>query len=211
MRRSIIVNVLAVAGTVAFAAPALALHNTPSKANKFLITFVRSFAQCTSPSTNHNPPLSFLACAPAVASPALSWGPKGFGQAIGVVKLNSLKQATDVQLVSKFIDVRNGTDGTGSGFDGFLSATAQIRTTDINCTSGPTNPCTTVDIPFPIGLGCGTVASPPLPVGKCSAKTSANTVVPGAVAPGKKANIGLAQLQVYQGSNLAFEGGLYLP
>lgn len=212
MRRSMIVKAVALAGVVAVSAPALATHNTPAKANKFVISFVRSYAQCTSPNDSHNPPLALPACRPPSSnSPVLSFGPKGFGQAIGVVKLNALKQATDVQLIAKFADVRNGDDGTGTPFDGILNTTATIRTTDHNCVSGPANSCTMTDSPFPVALPCGSFASPPLPPGKCSAKTSANAVVSGAVAPGVKANIGLSQLQVFQGSNLAFEGGLYLP
>src|SRR6185295_5968619 len=97
---------LGLAATVAFSAPAMANHDIPAKANKFLSLFVRAYAQCTggSPGLIHNAPLAFNACTPVEAGSSLMWGPKGFGQAKGVVKLNSLKQATDVALITKFID-----------------------------------------------------------------------------------------------------------
>lgn len=203
---------LGLAAAVAFATPALAgTHNTSSKSNKFLSTFVRAYAQCTGSTHNHNPPLAFFGCTPATATPAISFGIKGFGQAKGVVLVNSLKKATDVSLISKFIDIRNGDDGTGSGFDGFLGTTTQIRTTDDYCDGAANNVCTTVDIPFPVGVPCGSNVIPPLPAGKCLAKTSANAVVPGSVSPGHAANVELQQLQVYSGPNLAFSEGLLLP
>jgi hypothetical protein len=205
MRLTRAVAVLAGAILLVSTSPAMANHNHPSKANKFFATFVRAYQQCPdgTGTHNHNPPLSFGACTPVPASTLNSFGPKGSGQAIGVVKTNSLKQATDVLLIAKFSDIRNGDDGTGTPFSGNLSATSQIRTTDHFCDGGANNPCTMEDKPFPIGLPCTN--------GKCAAKTSANATVAAVVASGKQANIGLSQLQVYNGSDLVFEEGLYLP
>jgi hypothetical protein len=183
---------------------AMAAHNHPAKANKFFSTFVRSYQQCGigTGTHTHNPPLAFEACTPVPTSILNSFGPKGSGQALGVVKTNSTKQATDVLLIAKFGDVRNGDDGTGTLFTGNLTATAQIRTTDHNCDGGTVN-CTSIDLPFPIGLPCTN--------GKCLSKTSANAVVTAVVSPGKQANIGITQLQIYNGSDLVFEEGLFLP
>jgi len=205
--------VAALAGAAAFvsAHPALANHNHPAKANKFVAFFVRSMQQCATPTHTHNPPLSFPACNPASAATSVSFGPKGLGQATGVVVLNSLKQASDVKLIAKFSDVRDGDDGTGTGFSGNLTTSATIRTTDHNCDGGANNPCTLIDIPFPVPLACGTAASPPLAPGKCAAKTTANAVVPGAIIGGTQANIGLGQLTVSNGPDLVFEEGLFLP
>jgi len=194
---------LAAAVVLVYGTNALANHNHPFKANKFLATFVRAYQQCTAPTHSHNPPLAFPACNPVPASTTLSFGPKGFGQAIGVVVLNSSKQASDVKLISKFSDVRNGDDGTGTGFSGNLTASGTIRTTDHNCDGGANNPCTVIDLPFPIGVPCTN--------GKCKAKTTANTTVAAVVVAGAQANIGIQQLTVSLGSDLAFEEGLYLP
>ncbi len=203
MRLPRAVAVLGAVVALTYASAASADHNHPAKANKFLSLFVRSYNQCTSPTHTHNPPLAFPACDPSTAATSVSFGPKGSGQALGVVKLNSLKQASDVQLISKFSDFRNGDDGTGTGFSGQLTATATIRTTDHFCDGGAHNPCTVIDLPFPIGVPCTN--------GKCAAKTTANAVVAGVIVGGTQGNIGISQLQVFNGSDLVFEEGLYLP
>ena len=207
MRFRIVSTALGLAATVAIAAPAMAV-NHPLKANKFLSLFVKDYAQCTNPTNTHNPPLAFPACTPAFESGStLVFGAKGFLQASGVVKVNSSKQASDVSLLAKAVDIRVGTP-TGAGFSGVLTTSGTIRTTDQFCALP--GDCTMVDIPFPIGLPCGTAASPALPPGKCAAKTSANGTVPGAVVPGKTANIALGQLGVFNGGNPEFVEGLYL-
>lgn len=95
--------------------------------------------------------------------------------------VDSAKKATDVWLIGRFIDVRNGEDGSGSGFDGDLIVTAASRSVDHFCDGVANNPCTQVDIPFPIGMPCGT--------GKCLVVTSANVAVRGSVTPGDTANL----------------------
>ena len=189
MRFRIITTALGLAAMVV--TPAMATHNHPAKANSFKVLFVRAYNQCTSPTLTHNSPLAFPACTPVEASSATQFGPKGFGQAIGKVKLNTAKQATDVQLLSKFGDIRTGTP-TGPGFGGTLTVSGTIRTTDHACTTPGS--CTLIDIPFPVSVPCT--------AGKCSSKTSANVVVPGSVQPGKEANVEIQQLQVYNGANL---------
>jgi hypothetical protein len=198
---------LGLAATVAVATPALANPNGPLKANKFLSMFVRAYNQCTSPTTTHNAPLSFGACTPVESSTSLKWGPKGQGQAKGTVKTNTLKQATDVALLSKFGDVRN--QGDDSGFSGTLLVVGTIRTTDNYCVTDGQD-CTAVDLPFPVSMPCGTAAVPPLAPGKCAAKTSANATVPGVVVPGQEANVELQTLQVLNGADLVFVEGLEL-
>jgi hypothetical protein len=184
---------------VAMAMPALAAHNHPSKANKFLSLYVQSYDQCTSPSTTHNAPLAFSACTP-VQSGTLTFGVKGSGQTKGVVKLNSSKQATDVQLIAKAGDVRSGTN-TGPLFTGNLTISAVIRSTDHYCVTP--GECTLIDVPFPVGFPCT--------AGKCAAKTTANAVLAGAVVPGKQANVELQQLQIFNGGELEFVEGIWLP
>ena len=66
---------------------AVADNNHPLKANKFLVLFVRAYNQCTSFDTTHNPPLPFPACSdPLAVSSQAQFGPKGFGQAKGVLE-----------------------------------------------------------------------------------------------------------------------------
>lgn len=198
---------------VTFAAPAWALvigdshTGGASKANKFLVMFVRSEAQCTSTDRTHNAPLAFPACAPARESTALSFGPKGTCQATGKVLLNSAKQALDIPVQVKCADVHNGADGTGTPFDGTLTAAAVMRLTDNNCT--PPGPCTSSDTPFTFAVPCGSAAA--LPSGKCLLKTTANAAIPAQIVPGKAMSIELQQWQISQGGVVSFVSGLFAP
>ena len=199
MRIRHVIATLGAAAVLVSSSAALANHNHPSKSNKFLSLFVQAYNQCTSPTLTHKPPLAFPACVP-VQTGSLTFGAKGFGQATGVVKLNGSKQATDVQLVSKFADIRTGTQ-TGALFTGNLTVSATIRSTDHFCTTP--GECTLIDVPFPVGVPCS--------AGKCGAKTSANGVVANAVQPGNEANVEITQLQVFNGAELEFTEGLWLP
>jgi hypothetical protein len=201
MRFRIISVALGLAASVAMVTPALANHNHPAKANKFLVLYVKAYNQCTNPSKTHNAPLAFPACTPVQADSSNSFGPKGSAQSIGVVKLNSAKQASDVQLIAKAADIRNGSDGTGTGFTGNLTVSGIIRSTDHFCTTP--GECTLIDVPFPVQLPCTN--------GKCAAKTTANAVLAGSVVGGKQANVELQELQIYNGSALEFDGGIWLP
>jgi hypothetical protein len=127
-----------------------------------------------------------------------------------VVKLDG-GLATDLALKAKFVDVRNGDDGTGTPFDGYLQMRTTVRLTDHGCFAP--GPCTVIDFPFPIGLPCGSAPTPALPAGKCKLVSGANTIVgPGTVVPGKGMSASLRQFQVYEpGPNVAFEGGVYMP
>jgi len=201
MRFRTISVALGLAAAVAMATPALASHNHPAKANKFLVLFVKAYNQCTNPSTTHNSPLAFPACTPVQSGGSLSFGPKGSAQAQGVVKTNSAKQASDVQLIAKASDIRNGNDGTGTGFTGNLSTSGIIRSTDHYCVTP--GACTLIDVPFPVQLPCT--------AGKCKAKTTANTVLSGSVVGGKEANVELQELSIFNGGLEEFRGGIWLP
>jgi hypothetical protein len=194
--------------------PARADHNHPKKASKMLVTFVRAMRQCIPPPILphvHDAPLSFQACTPPTSlSPLLSFGPKGSGELRAVVQLDKSKLASDIKLRAKFVDVRVGDDGTGAGFNGSLLVVAIARVTDHDC-DGVGNPCTPVDLPFPIQANCGTAASPPLSAGKCVAVTTTNTNVPQAVKPGRQGSWELTAFSVFNGNEQVFQQGLYLP
>ncbi len=185
-----------------------ASYNRPSGAKAFSVAFVKAFNQCGGGTFTHNGPISFGGCTPSTPAGALKFGVKGTGSASGKVVVNSLKQATDVILKTKFGDVRTSANAP---FNGNMVVSGTIRITDDYCVGTPNGGCTVSDSPFPIVVPCGTVASPPLAAGKCAKTTSANGVLVGAVVPNKKANVGIQQLQAYLGTNLSFVEGLYLP
>jgi hypothetical protein len=92
------------------------------------------------------------------------------------------------------------TGGANAGYSGTLLVTAQLRVTDHYC---PADANCTGDTPFPVPLPCT--------LGKCNAKTSANTIASGAVVAGKQGNVEIGQLQIYNGANLFAVEGLWLP
>jgi len=190
-------------GTALVVPAALASHDVPTKANKLVVTFVRAMQQCTGPFPHtHDAPLAFPACNPVSASPTLSFGPAGRGQATFAVKLNPAHQAVDVKVSVKLLDVRTGDDGTGAPFSGNLLMVAIGRITDHGC-DGSGTPCTIEDVPVSVDVPCND--------GTCVTRTTLNAVVTGVIVPGAQASYGLGQLAIYTGSDRAFEGGLLMP
>ena len=201
---------LGLAAVVAMGAtPAFAARHA-SKANKFLINFVRAYTQCTTGGgPTHNAPFVFPTCATVPLSTSLGYGIKGKGSAVGVVKVDATKKATDVTLLTKFGDIR-GAGGDGFPFSGALSAASNLRITDSHNPSG--TPFTMVDLPLPFVVKCGTAASPAISAGKCILKSTVNTLYPGGVVPGKDANVEMGQIKLTgPDTNLAFVGGVELP
>jgi hypothetical protein len=173
------------------------------------VRFVRAMTQCLSGPDVHNPPFTFSACTPVPASNVLEFGPVGRGRAHLNVLLNSLHQAIDVDTILDLWDVRDV--NTGLGFHGNLIAAFYGRFTDHYCNGVANDPCTVIDFPFPITLPCGTAALPTLAPGRCHTHTSFNAVVSGAIVPGKQMSIGMSQFQVFFGTDLVFEAGIFAP
>jgi hypothetical protein len=139
---------------------------------------------------------------------------------------------SDVLITSSITDVRckAGTTACGSAnaadgadYTGALQGNATIRITDhFNAVvaGGGTDPATVVDIPYPIAAACADV--PATTIGAtCSASTSANAAVPGAVKDGKRAIVEVGQIQITDGGpdgivgttpNTLFEvQGIFIP
>ena len=138
------------------------------------------------------------------ASIPVSFGAKGSCSLAGVVQVNPSKQASDIAVTARCADVR----AFGGPFSGDLVLASTVRITDDFCASGV--PCTRIDVPFPIPMACGISATPPLTPGRCSAKTSFNTLLPGVVVPGESANVEVGQWQVFHGTETVFTRGLFL-
>ena len=210
--RWLLIGAAVVAGLTP-AVPGRADHNHPRRASKVHVTFVRAMTPCippTTPAHTHDAPLAFAACDPASVSPTLSFGPAGFGEVRAVVQLDRSKLAKDIKLRAKFLDVRTGDLGTGPGFDGSLVVVATARLTDHEC-DGVGNPCTPVDLPFPIPVACGSAATPPLPAGKCVTSTTSNAILPQNIKPGRRASWELSGFSVFNGVEQVFQQGLFMP
>ena len=172
---------------------------------------------CATPNRTHGPPLAFPSCNPPVqSSTAITVGtPDANGAAansVGFVKLEVFvgvpgpPDDSDVLITANITDVRCKAGTTACGAQtprtvpttpASLQGNATIRITDhFNAVAagGGTDPATVVDIPYPINAACAATASTAIG-GTCSANTSANAAVPGAVKDGKRANIEVGQIR----------------
>ena len=90
----------------------------------------------------------------------------------------------------------------GADYTGELQGTATIRITDhYNGVAPPagTDPGTVVDIPFPVVTGVRRPPATARSVSTCTANTSANATVPGAVKDGKRSIVEIGQIQISDG------------
>jgi hypothetical protein len=158
-----------------------------------------AYKPCTAPNTTHGAPLTFGSCKPPQqASDQLTVGtPDANGQApamVGAVTYNAL--AGDVRIGVNVTDVRNKSDLTD--YTGQLQADQTLRITDrLNGGPSPTETGTVQDTNFPVTVPCAATAGS---VGStCSIVTTANSLVPGLLAAGRRTIWELGQVKVYDG------------
>jgi hypothetical protein len=204
-----------------FAELASAGHVRPKSASPFRVSMVPGFQACAAPDRQHGPPLAFPSCNPPVqTSNNITVGePTNNGAAAnseGFVKLivkpgiPGAPEDSDVLIIAQGTDIRcrPGTTACGSAnavdgadYTGQLEGTATIRISDhwnaVVAGGGP-DAATVVDIPFPVVSGCAATSNTAIG-STCSANTSANATVPGAVKDTKRAVVEIGQLQINDG------------
>jgi hypothetical protein len=90
-------------------------------------------------------------------------------------------------------------------YDGQVVLQAVLRITDTyngpsGTTTGGTTPATVLDVPFSVGIQCVATSGSSSTGGSCNAATSADVILPGGggmIKEGKKANVEIGQIQVY--------------
>lgn len=199
---------------------ATATHEVPASAPSIHSSLVPAFKQCGTggnpANSSHSPPLAVGSCNPPKPSSSQAVvGPTNVGSAqIDVV-------TGDVSLTGTDSDIRTpaGADyDPTTGTDMF--AVARIRFTDhYNCSPAPcagpfTQPGTGTDLDFgPVPISCvanGSAATPP--GSDCNVTTSANTVVPGSVVPGKQAVVQVFRIRINDATNVLFQQqGIFIP
>jgi hypothetical protein len=194
----------------------------PRGATPVYASLVPAYEPCTTGNRAHGAPLSFPSCAsPQQASGQLTVGTgdaNGHGaKSIGSVALNAL--AADVRIATSITDVRTRSDL--SAYTGSVQTALTLRLTERVSTPGGDEPQTTQDFPFRVPVSCAATAD--ATVGStCSLTTTANTIMPGAVAGSKRSIWALDRIQVYDagpdgdvstaGDNALFETqGLFVP
>jgi len=216
---------LGVLGMMVTAQMASATHPRPKGATPLRVSTVVAYNQCTAPNRTHGPPLAFPSCNPPVQTSAnVTVGSPDANAAaansVGSIRLDVCNAAgptcagigafPDVKIIASISDARckagvlacgaaNAADG--ADYTGELQGNASLRITDhwnaVAAGGGP-DAATVVDIPFPVPMTCAGTAST-AEGGLCTAATSANAVVPGAVIVGKRANIEVGQVTVTDG------------
>jgi hypothetical protein len=216
---------LGMVGMLVMASMASATHPRPKGATPLASSLVVSYKPCTSPNETHALPLGVPSCNPPVqTSNFLTVGsPDVNGAAANSTGKFALAVVStpDVTIKSTITDIRclnNAASGCAAGpsnangqndYTGTLEGTAIIRITDHNNGNpgpGGTDAATVTDIPFPVvsltqpGSIPGCVSTASTTIGStCTTNTTANTVAPGVVVAGKRANIEIGQVQIFDG------------
>ncbi len=222
-RRFTVMLVVALSATamMIMAAVAQGVHPRPKGATPIRVSLVPAFTSCTTPNRSHGPPLAFPSCNPPVqTSTAVTVGEitanGAAANAEGYVKLSVIvgvpgpPDDSDVAITSNATDVRckAGTTACGAGnaadgadYTGEMQGNATIRISDhfnAIAAGGGTDGATVVDIPYPIAAICTSTASTSIG-STCTASTSANAAVPGAVKDGKRAIVEVGQILINDG------------
>lgn len=227
IRRKMVPLAIAVGmvGMLVMASMASATHVRPKGATPLATSLVVSYKPCTSPNEQHALPLGSPSCNPPVqTSNFLTVGSPDVNGAVanstGKMRLDVVG-TPDIKVASTITDIRclnNAAAGCATGpsnangqndYTGTIEGTAIIRITDHNNGNpgpGGTDAATVTDIPFPIvsltqpGNVPGCVSTANTAIGStCTTTTTYNTVAPGVVVAGKRANIEIGQVQIYDG------------
>jgi hypothetical protein len=166
---------------------------------------VPAFKQCGTGANpadgKHSAPFSLPTCLPPGTTGTAHIGNGGSGEAtVTVVPGNLATPAdeADARITATISDVRSGSGGgtdynPASGAD--MTLISKLRITDTRYGTLEVEPGTTTDIRFEVPLTCATTSDSS--VGStCSVNTTADAIVPGTIAEGKKTVIGLFRVQI---------------
>ncbi len=197
------------------AGSALAAYNTPSKSKQIKADLVVSYKPCAAPNaTQFFAGAGIItACTPPVPTTntnptnVTTFGPKGAANV--AIQLGK----GDIKVGIKASDVLNN----GSPASVNLGAVAgSVVATSGSCAPGippqaapvPGTECTSTDISTLFTA----ILSIPCTAGKCALKTTINTIVPGAITVGSKANTAIGGVGLSDpDGDPAFVQGLFLP
>jgi len=213
-----------------------ATHVRPKGATPLYVPLVIAYKQCNtygSPNSTHNGGVPGPSCAPPLGPQQESqflWvgtpdtpGNLSAANFTGFVRLVvKTTSPEDVLISSSATDVRckpsvsaavcnSANTGTaGPDYSGALTGTSQIRITDHWNGASTTDTGTVVDLPFSVPESCVNTTSTSIG-GACSTSTSANSVVPGAVADTKRANVEVQTISIFDGGSTGIGGGGVAP
>jgi Tol biopolymer transport system component len=197
----------------------------PKGATPFKTYLVPAYHQCTNPNSFHGAPLSYPSCGARAESQFVTMGtPDANGAAAKSIDSLLLRvrgdnpatsvdeadvvinlSATDMRCTGTTAPAACGSNNSAplSDYIGELEAHLVLRITDRNNTPNPggPGPGTVRDSPFTFTVSC-TGTSGDVSIGStCVTATSANALVPGIVAGGRRSNWELGPVQVYNGGS----------
>jgi hypothetical protein len=177
----------------------------PKGATPLRAALVPAYEACTAANRTHGAPLSFPSCSPPVqSSSVLTVGTPDANtfqaNSISSVKLdvisgdpNNNVDDADVKITLSMTDIRNRPSGTD--YVGRLLGTAPLKITDrFNAPENP-EPGTVQTIPLQFPADCVATVSTTIG-GACSANTTFDALVPGAVPEGQRSVWELGQIEV---------------
>jgi hypothetical protein len=166
----------------------------PGGATPLRVPLVTAFEACTSPNSNHVPPLAFASCDPPVESSSIlttSSVGKGSGSArLDVVPGDPDTPADEADLLisAAATDVRcAGSPGCAAGADwpGYLILRTKMRITDRANGDGGL-PATVQDLDFSWPVECSSTPDPDIG-GSCSVSTAAEALIGNVAREGQRA------------------------
>jgi hypothetical protein len=187
----------------------------PKGATPFSVPLVIAYRQCTAPNRVHGPPglggaMINSSCSPPIqASDHLTIGTFDANQRAVQSKGNVTFTVTpgntstpadeaDVLLHLELNDVRRR--GTLDDYTGELEVSVGVRITDRENGSVAEDPATVATLPFEFVTSCTATAD--TGIGSlCNADTTADAVLPGAIAELLRANWELGRIEVYDGGS----------
>lgn len=200
-------GVVVAVAVLALALPAMAGHVAPLKAKKIKVDLATKFNTCTVPNdqTNGVPPLP--ACHPPVLTTntsgthSVTFGPKG------AASIQAAVATGDIKIGVKSADIQDNGVTIADGQQLGLHIDSAVSTSD-NCMSADPAGCTTIDL----GALFNNTFKTTCLLGKCTLKTSVNTLTPGQIVSGDRANITISGLGMNdQDGNQCFGEGLFIP
>jgi hypothetical protein len=180
----------------------------PRGATPMRIALVPAYKQCTAPNTQHGPPLAYGSCRSPVIRSSLTLGtPEANGKGANssgwlkfrVITGNSSTTADEanVRLSASITDVRRKSDL--ADYTGELKAQLTLRATDGNNAGAPSRSvATTTDFTFSYTVPCQATSETDRGA-TCTANTTADSVMPGAVVESKRTIWDITRVQVFDG------------
>jgi TolB protein len=188
---------------------ALDPYPRPGGGTPYRVPLVPAYEQCTpaAQNANHVAPLALDSCSPPTQSSSVL-STSSVGRGGGFARLNvdpgipsTSADEADVRVLARAWDVfcraQNAAcpSGAGSDFDGSLLLRARIRLTDKGSGFGGVS-ATTEDTDFQVPILCLPTPSDPVRGSSCLVQTSADGLVPGYVAEGRRSVVSLLDVTV---------------